>query len=205
MTQRTSPDLLVLHALRCIGQSSADRVADATGLPRSRVETELAGLARSALVEGTSGPFGGWHLTDAGRAEDAARIADELDAADARGTVTEAFDAFLILNPELLELCTAWQMRPIGGSMMPNDHTDATYDRRVLDRLAGVHRRAVPVIAGLGAAILRFELYRLRLADALERAQAGEFDLVADSFGSYHMVWFQLHEDLLVTLGLDRG
>ena len=50
--------------------------------------------------------------TEAGRAADAERISAELDAAGARAAVTQAFDGFLVLNPELLDLCTAWQLRP---------------------------------------------------------------------------------------------
>ena len=50
----------------------------------------------------------------------------------------------------------------------------------------------------------RFERYRVRLTDALVRAEAGALEYIADSTASYHTVWFQLHEDLLVTLGIPR-
>jgi hypothetical protein len=36
------------------------------------------------------------------------------------------------------------------------------------------------------------------------RAKSGALDYVTDSTASYHSVWFQLHEDLLVTLGIPR-
>jgi hypothetical protein len=32
----------------------------------------------------------------------------------------------------------------------------------------------------------------------------GALDYVADNLESYHSVWFQLHEDLLATLGIPR-
>jgi hypothetical protein len=201
---RTSTDLLVLHALRCIGFVGLPRVAAATGLPESDVESELIDLAVAGLVTHVAGDFGGWGLTEAGRTADAERIADELETAGTRTAVAEAYDGFLVLNPELLDLCTAWQMRSVNGVVTPNDHTDAAYDARVLDRLTDLDRRAGVVCADLFAAMLRFQRYRVRLTDALAHVTSGALDYVTDSLESYHTVWFQLHEDLLATLDIPR-
>ena len=111
----TSTDLLVLHALRCIGFAGLGRVAAATGLPEPDVESELIDLAVAGLVTHAAGDFGGWGLTEAGRAVDAERIAGELETAGTRTVVAAAYDGFLVLNPELLDLCTAWQMRSVDG------------------------------------------------------------------------------------------
>jgi hypothetical protein len=195
---------LVLHVLRCIGFVSLARVSETTGLPEPDVESELIDLAVAGLVTRVPGDFGGWGLTEAGKAADAKRIADELDTAGARTAVAEAYDDFLVLNPELLDLCTAWQMRSVDGVTTPNEHTDPAYDARVLDRFTDFHQRADVVCADLSAAMLRFQRYRAQLTDALTRAKSGALDYVTDSFASYHTVWFQLHEDLLVTLGIPR-
>jgi len=200
----TSPDLLVLHALRCIGFAGLARVSEATGLTESDTESELIDLAVAGLVTHVPGDFGGWGLTGAGRVEDAERIADELDRAGARTEVAEAYEDFLVLNPELLDLCTAWQTRSVDGVVIPNEHTDPAYDAGILDRLTDFNRRADVVCAALSAALLRFQRYRDRLTDALARAKAGGVDYVTTSTASYHTVWFQLHEDLLVTLGIPR-
>ena len=200
----TSTDLLVLHALRCIGFASLARVAAATGLPEPEVESELIDLAVAGLVGHVPGDFGGWGLTEAGRAADARRIADELEAAGTRAAVAAAYDGFLVLNPELLDLCAAWQLRSVDGVVTTNDHSDPAYDARVLDRLTALDRRAQVVCAALAAAMPRFGQYRVRLADALARARSGALDHVTDSTASYHIVWFQLHEDLLATLGIPR-
>jgi hypothetical protein len=204
LPHQTSTDLLVLHALRCIGVSGPARVAAATGLAESDAESELIDLAVAGLVTHTSGEFGGWGLTEAGRTVDAARIADELDGSGTRSAVSKAYDEFLPLNQDLLYLCTAWQMRTIDGVVTPNDHSDEAYDGRVLDRFAEFDLRADPICADLSGALARFSLYRVRLADALTRARSGALDYVADNLESYHTVWFQLHEDLLATLGLPR-
>jgi hypothetical protein len=200
----TSTDLLVLHTLRCIGFAGLARVAEATGLPEPAVESELIDLAVAGLVLHEPGDFGGWGLTEAGRAADAERIAEELEGAGTRTAVAEAYDAFVVLNPELLDLCAAWQLRSVDGLAATNDHRDPGYDARVLDRLTDLDQRAAVVCADLSAALSRFRRYRVRLGDALARAKAGDLDAVTVSIASYHTVWFQLHEDLLATLGIPR-
>jgi hypothetical protein len=173
-------------------------------MPEPDVESELIDLAVGGLVRYGSGGLGGWGITEAGRAADARGIAEELEAAGARNAVQDAFDLFGELNPELLDLCTAWQLRSDGGALRINDHKDRAYDARVLSRLAVLDRRAEVVCGRLSAALERFRPYRSRLADALAQVQAGQLDYVAEQFDSYHTVWFQLHEDLLSTLGMPR-
>jgi hypothetical protein len=208
MTTPESPsigdDLLVLHALRCGGHAGVARVAAATGLEESAVESELIDLGAAGLVMYHPGEFAGWGLTDAGRVADAERITGELESAGARPAVTAAYEGFMVLNPELLDLCTAWQMRSVDGAMTVNDHDDPAYDARVLDRFGVLDRRAAVVCAELAAALPRFGRYRDRLSGALHRAAAGELEYVADHLESYHTVWAELHEDLLATLGIPR-
>lgn len=200
----TLPDLLVLHTLRCIGFAGTARIATAAGLGESDVESELIDLAVAGLVTHLPGEFGGWGLTDAGRAADAERITGELETAAACPALTLTFQDFLVLNPELLDLCTAWQLRSVDGVMIANDHSDPSYDDRVLDRFTEFHRRAVVVCGELSAALPRFGRYRSRLAEALQRAARGALEYVADDVSSYHAVWAELHEDLLATLGIPR-
>ncbi|GLZ07191.1 hypothetical protein Acsp03_46570 [Actinomadura sp. NBRC 104412] len=199
-----SGDLMVLHALRCVGFASVERLAEATGLPEADVESELIDLAVTGLVTYELGLFRAWGLTDAGRAAAAKRVSDELDAAGARQAVAAAFDDFLVLNPELLDLCGAWQTRVVDGVTTANDHTDAAYDGRVLDLFADFHRRADGVCVDLAAALPRFQRYRDRLTGAITRAGHGDLGYLTDRLDSYHTVWCQLHEDLLVTLGIPR-
>ncbi|MBP2330511.1 hypothetical protein JOF56_010896 [Kibdelosporangium banguiense] len=200
----TGTDLLVLHTLRCIGFAGLPRIAAAAGLRESDVESELIDLAVAGLVTHMAGEFGGWGMTDAGKAADAERITAELESAGARSAITAVFDSFLVLNPELLDLCAAWQLRSIDGVMTANDHNDPSYDARVLDRFTEFHQRAAVVCAELSAALPRFDRYRARLAEALARATSGDRAYVTDNTASYHCVWAELHEDLLATLGIPR-
>ena len=126
----------------------------------------------------------------------------ELDAAGARTAVREAYDRFVDLNPELLAVCTDWQMR---GEQV-NDHRDGVYDDAVVARLVALHDRARPVVADLRAQLARFSSYSPRLRTALERVIEGDRDwFTKPTIDSYHSVWFELHEDLLATLGLERA
>jgi hypothetical protein len=195
---------IVLHALRCIGHAGLPRVADAAGLPEADAESHLIDLAVAGWVTRSPGEHGAWGLTESGRAEDARRTVRELDAAGARDALTAAYRRFMVLNPELLDLCSAWQLRTVDGAMAPNDHSDPAYDARVLGRFSDLDGRAGAVIADLSAALPRFGRYRVRLAAALDRARSGAPEHLTDSTASYHTVWFQLHEDLLATLGIPR-
>ncbi|WP_433411597.1 transcriptional regulator [Microtetraspora malaysiensis] len=197
----TGIDLLILHTVRCCGYCGVARVAAATRLDEPTVESELIDLAVAGHVTRLSGA---WGLTESGRAEDARRITDELETAGARPAVTAAYERFLELNPELLDLCTAWQLRIVDGVPTVNKHDDPSYDARVLDLFADLDRRLAPVCGELSAVLPRFARYPARLTEALDRATAGARELVTDDTASYHTVWAELHEDLLATLGIPR-
>ncbi|MGQ4270278.1 transcriptional regulator [Nocardiopsis changdeensis] len=191
----TDPPAAVLSTLRCIGFSSVETVAAVTGLDPGEAESALIDLAVDGLVTRHSGPFGGWGQTAAGREADARARARELEAAGAGPAVAAAYERFLELNPELLDLCSAWQLRRPG---------DPAAEARVLDLFADLDRRAAPVCDALAAALPRFGRYRPGLARALEHARAGRTEYLTDHLASYHTLWFQLHEDLLATLGIPR-
>ncbi|HZH20977.1 MAG TPA: hypothetical protein VEZ18_12360 [Geodermatophilus sp.] len=58
----------------------------------------------------------------------------------------------------------------------------------------------------LAARLARFDGYADRLSSALRRVDAGQRAWVdAPDRDSCHLVWIQVHEDLLVTLGIPRG
>ena len=199
----SSPSLLVLLGLRLAGFRPADVVAAATGLPEAEVAELLEGFATAGLATHRSGRFDGWTLTPEGRAEGERLLAAELDDAGCRGELERCYQDFLQLNGPLLALCTDWQM---SGPETLNDHTDAAYDAAVVARLVELDRAAQPVCARLAGCLGRYDGYGPRLAEALRRLRAGERDwFTKPMIASYHTVWFELHEDLLATLNLDRA
>jgi hypothetical protein len=141
-------------------------------------------------------------ITDSGRAAHA-ELALLAPGSAEEAVVRGVYERFGALNARLLRLCTSWQQRP-GG--VPNDHGDADYDVRVLDRLAALldtARREIGVLAGADA---RFAGYGDRLDDALRRAERGGTAWVASvTCASVHTVWMLLHEELLCALGASRA
>jgi hypothetical protein len=195
--------LLVLHGLRLRGFAEAADVAALVGLELADVVAELELLMREELVVYRDGRLTGWALTAAGRAAQEERLKLELDAAGARDAVFDAYKRFLDLNSDLLHVCTAWQMK---DEVTINDHRDAAYDKGVIDELHELHGRIEPIIADLEATLGRYRGYRPRLEASLGRLRAGELEwFTKPLIDSYHTVWFQLHEDLLNTLGIERS
>jgi hypothetical protein len=206
MAHRSEPRFLVLHGLRLKGFAEAGPVADGAGLAVDDVEAALQALAGEGLVSRREGRISGWSLTSDGRVEHRRLLGDELDASGAKAVVDDAYRRFLEVNPELLAVCTAWQLRPEGDASVPNDHSDADHDRRVVERLVAVDEAVRPITADLERQLERFGRYRPRLGAAVERALAGDGDWITKPIiDSYHTVWFELHEDLLCTLGIERG
>lgn len=199
----SDPETLVLHGLRLKAFPDTDVLAGAVGLPEPQVQAALEAFAAAGLVRRVEGAHvTGWSLTADGRREGEARLAAELDAAGERDAVRDAYGRFVALNPELLAVCTDWQMR--GDDV--NDHADAAYDQAVVLRLVGLHDRVRPVLADLRRSLARFASYSPRLRSALEKVTEGERDwFTKPTIDSYHSVWFELHEDLLATLGLERA
>ncbi|MGH9229137.1 MAG: transcriptional regulator [Acidimicrobiales bacterium] len=205
MAPRSDPRLLVLHGLRLKGMADATAIAESAGLTTVDVEACLERLAADGLVVQRGEPLARWSLTPAGRSEHSRLAGREIDAAGARPSVEGAYERFRGLNTGVLDACSRWQVRDIAGTAVRNDHRDPGYDARVVADLAALHRRAEPLCDGLAAALERFRPYGHRLSRAVEKIEAGEGDwFTKPLMPSYHTVWFELHEDLLTTLGLDR-
>ncbi len=207
--------MLVRHDLRLRGFAEATELAGRRAVPSERVVSVLRADEAKGLVRHRSGRVAGWSLTQAGRAHDERALAEELDRTGSRETVEEAYRVFERCNPEVLQLFTDWQVRPspggpsaggAGGAPELNDHTDHAYDAAVLARLCRIDdESAQPMCAQLAAVLERFAGYGPRLSAARRRVERGEsewFDRL--TVDSYHTVWFELHEDLLSTLGLQR-
>lgn len=200
----STPELVVLQALRCIGFSGRDRLEDSVEIDSRGFDRGLRELEAAGLVEHRPGPFGGWGITEQGREAISHWLEEELEKSGARPAIEDAYGRFLTLNPSLLEVCGNWQMRNTGNRTVLNDHRDPDYDAQVLDRLMRLDNEAQPLCSELAAILGRFSSYGPRLASALERALAGDGAYVTERLDSYHTVWFQLHEDLLTTLGISR-
>lgn len=178
--------MAVLHDLRLRGFRPARG---------GKAEDELT-AARLVMVRGAN-----LALAPAGREAHAtwARLTPgSAEEALARST----YERFLVFNVEFLRICTDWQLK---AGNQPNDHTDAAYDFKVLERLDRLDERAGDLIENLGRAVPRFANYRGRLTAALDRISGDRAWLASPRCDSYHTVWMQLHEDLLAAVGVNRA
>ena len=210
MSYASPPVLLVVHVLRVRGLVDTTDVASATGQEVDVVGAHLADLEAAGLASYKEGRLTGWMLTSDGRTHGEDLVAAELDDTGLRDEVDAAYRRFLDVNQAFLNLCTDWQMRPDpedpDAEPVVNDHTDLAYDGVMIDRLGETDAAVQPVCATLAGVLGRFGDYGDRLARALDRVRSGDPDwFTRPMIDSYHTVWFELHENLLATLGIERA
>jgi len=192
-------ELALLRLVALKGRASVDILADSLSLPSNVVVASYTPLCEARLCTNAGGIL---RLTPAGRDRLALLLADERAHADPAAVVA-LYDDFCVLNAELKQLMTAWQVKRDGT---PNDHYDVDYDAGVLRRLADLHDRAGPLLHRLAQLSPRLAAYAVRLERATARIAAGERGYVARIIAdSYHTVWFELHEDLMSLAGLTRA
>jgi DNA-binding MarR family transcriptional regulator len=206
MPAASDPDLLVLLGVRLRSFAPAAAIAETAGLDLGDVSERLERFRDAGLVRFRERPTEGWMLSPEGRAEGERLLVGELDRAGARAAVSEAYRRFLAVNQPMLDVCTDWQLRTVDGVPVVNDHADAAHDAVVLARLVTLDDAVQPVVADLAEALGRFGGYGPRLSGALAKVQGGDPDwFTRPTIDSYHTVWFELHENLLATLGIERA
>jgi pyruvate,orthophosphate dikinase len=196
-------DLEALMVLRVQGISSAERAACALGVDAEEATVRLKALVGEDLAKERTAPPVGFTLTPAGL-----ETLDELLVSEAlKGDeqLCACYELFMRLNKRVLKLSSDWQVRRERGVEVPNDHSDPAYDYAVIERLIGLHDRARACISKIAECSPRFAAYVGRLESCAERLERGDTAaFTAPLAESYHTVWFELHQDLLLTLGLKR-
>ncbi|MCU1451714.1 MAG: hypothetical protein JWP02_3884 [Acidimicrobiales bacterium] len=206
MSYPADPELVVATCVRLKGFADVGSIVEASGLPAADVEAVLTDLEGRGLARHREGRVSGWALVPDGRTLHAQLVAAELAAAGSAPEIEAAYREFLALNPRLLATASAWQLRQEGGQAVVNDHSDRDHDKRVLADLRALHDEALPLVERLAALLARFGRYGERLSRAVERVEAGRHEwFTKPLIDSYHTVWFELHEDLLSTLGKERA
>jgi pyruvate,orthophosphate dikinase len=200
-TEAIDADECIL-AIGIKGVAAADAAALALRSTPPDVQPVLDGLVDDGLASLVSGAY---RLTEAGKARRARLLATEQASIGAEPAVA-ALDAFLALDSRVKATVTEWQLRPTDGEPVLNDHTDPDYDRATLARLAGLHAETAAWIRPLEGSWPRARGYRVRLDGAIERALDGDQRYVASPrVDSYHGIWFELHEELILLAGRTRA
>jgi hypothetical protein len=199
----TDIELLALHGLAVKKAGSAADVAAVLGRDEDEVGAALEAATTAGQAIGAKDTF---MLTPAGRSWLDERYQEAYAGLRSDPEATAAYERFEKVNRELLGIFTDWQMMPsAGGERIQNDHSDADYDRGIVDRLGDQHERAEKILGRFAELDPRLAVYTRRLDDAYDKVLAGEHDYVSGArIDSYHTVWFELHEDLLRMLGRER-
>jgi hypothetical protein len=189
-------ELTVLQAVRLKGRVSLADLAATLGKDTDDLVATVDRLAQSGLlIDGKA-----LRLSPDGRVRLDELLATERQHID-KAALAAAYADFRAVNPEFKALVTDWQLR----NGQPNTHEDTGYDAAVLARLDNVHHRVAPIVATAAAQLPRLSRYSTRLQAALDKVHAGETAWVSRPLiDSYHTVWFELHEELILGVGLTR-
>ena len=192
---------LALQVLRVKGRATLEALTAA--LPADPVDPAdaVAGFVTAGLVEDTR--FG-YKLTDLGHGRVDQLYAREREQAGP--VIHDVYESFVPINVEVKQIVTDWQMRPIGGELAVNDHSDHRYDEGVITRLRRTDAKVSTALDPLTVPLARFTVYQQRLGQALTRFCDGDHTMLAAPLkDSYHTVWFELHEELITLAGRNRA
>jgi hypothetical protein len=201
MSNASDPFFRTFHALRIKGFAKVETIAEVADLPLELVEEHLQGLAAREWAQFREAREL-WQLTSVGREEHHIALAEDVGGAHMSEQLHGPYQEFLALNEQFKLLCGDWQLRE--GA--PTDHSDAKYDAAVVKRLVALNTAATPVVERMGATLARLAPYGPRLARTCQAVVKGETKMFTGVMcGSYHDVWMELHEDLILTQGIDRA
>jgi hypothetical protein len=184
--------LLVLHGVRLKGFADTAAVAARFGLDPDQTHEELLDAQAHGWVSRSSfAGLDGWSLSETGRRRNEAQLRDELDRTGAHGAVAAVHDRFLPLNTRAAQLFTASQLGSGGAADVVRPLADLAGELHDVER-------------ALAAYLGRFAGYHDRFAGALARVSDDPAWITGIEVDSCHRVWFELHEDLIATLGITR-
>ncbi len=189
-------ELAVLQAVRLKGRVSLADLAATLGEDADDLAGTVERLTESGLlVDGK--PL---RVSPDGRVRLGELLATERAHIDT-AALADAYAEFRSVNAEFKALVTDWQLK----DGQPNNHEDPDYDAAVLARLEDVHHRITPIVDAAAAQLPRLSRYSAKLQSALDNVHAGDTAwLSRPLIDSYHTVWFELHEELIVAAGLTR-
>jgi hypothetical protein len=201
-TRLTKEQYDVLNAIVLKKMATPQAIERATG----RTEGETSAVAAAVVAAGLVVDLGGSYLPTDAAADVLAADADvyyhDLREDPAVGAAADRFEP---INSAFLKAMSDWQLVPLGDGAVANDHSDAEYDGKVVDRVDKLVNRLGPVLATFSGHDPRFACYEHRFVEAMTKIDQGQVDyLSAPTVDSVHNVWFEFHEDLLRCLARAR-
>jgi len=141
-------DHLVLHGIGIKKYADAVNISEIIGIAQAEVENSIDRAEERGLVIRADGKA---TLGPAGRLIMQCNYSRFYDSVRKNDAFVSAYDRFEELNVDLKSLITAWQVRDIAGSTVPNDHADADYDNKIIDRLGALHESAERILAAMAS------------------------------------------------------
>lgn len=189
-------ELAILQAVRLKGRVSAADVAATLSQDPAVLADGIDHLVSTGmLIEGRT-----IRISQAGRDRLAHLLAGERHGIDS-AAIAAAYHDFRGVNFDFKAAVSDWQLR----DGQPNNHEDAQYDAAVLTRLDQAHEAVLPVIAAVAVQLPRLSRYADKLCAALQKIKADDTTwFTRPMIDSYHTVWFELHEELILAAGLTR-
>jgi len=189
----------VLQAVRLKGRVNPDDLAATLGAEL----VDIAPVVERLTAAGLLADVATLRITGSGSDRLGTLLAEEREDIDP-AAIAVAYNDFRAVNADFKHLVTDWQVKG-GPDGVPNAHDDTEYDAAVLARLDDVHTRVMPIVDAAAAQLARLTTYAAKLAAALGKVKAGDTAwLTRPLIDSYHTVWFELHEELIVAVGLTR-
>lgn len=197
----SAPSFRTFHALRIKGFASVETVAEIAEVSVDEAHGYLGELlSRDLAVFNEARRL--WRLTPAGRDLHSVELASDAHSFGGADCLANDYRTFLLLNERFKQACGDWQLR----DGQPNDHSDAAYDAAAVATLVAINAEAQPIVSSFGTAYPRFLQYSRRLDETCQKLVQGETKMFTGVMcGSYHDVWMELHEDLILTQGIDRS
>lgn len=199
-------ELLTLQTVRLAGFADDEVLAERAQRTVEEARDDLHRCAEAGHVERMSfAETTGWILTDRGSARVAALLAAEVDAAGATRVLGTALEAFEDINGDFVETVSRWQLRSTERGGPGLAEIEAAEYAALLTRLSALGTQLRAVLAPVTKVLPRFGRYPVQYRCALDRARtAGLSSITGIGTLSCHVVWAELHQDLLSTLGRDR-
>lgn len=195
----TYAETRVLQVVRLKGRPNVADLPGAAGLPEDESQQVLSSLLDAGCVEQKGERV---KLTESGRERLKGFVGAERSDID-QNALSQSYQRFEPFNAEFKQVVTDWQL--IDGEK-PNDHSDPAYDKRVVQRLADLHERFLPLLRDMVDIAPRLGHYPDRFSKAIGQILDGDHSWLARPLAdSYHTIWFELHEDLIELAGLSRA
>tara|TARA_B100001250_G_scaffold401826_1_gene414158 strand:- start:860 stop:1474 length:615 start_codon:yes stop_codon:yes gene_type:complete len=194
--------LEIAMALRLKGIASNEHIAEVTGQDQETVDGVLAHMIAESYAQETPR---GLRLLSEGKDWVDSLLKEERENVDQQ-KIESIYEDFCSYNDAFKQLVTDWQIKEIDGEQQLNDHEDASYDAGIITRLNDLDEVVKPVFSSAAELAPRLTRYIERFANALSELQAGDHSyLAAPLKDSYHTVWFEMHEELILLCGRNRA